>query len=272
MTPRDPTSPAPPPPVKREIEFLPLKTFVFDTPAEAMESAAREMANWIRTKKYQRGDACLGLTTGGHLEGFYEKLIQMSGIEDKGGLPISGVRTFTVAEQFGLGPQDPRSLRHWIESRLFARWGARAENQHFLRGDLAAGEVDGAAQEYETRLKALGPDLVLVGLGANGRLGINEPGSEATSRTRRVSLSPSSRAELAAEHGFPAFEEQALGLGLSTLRGVKRVRVYAFGSDKAAAVERAMRPEFDPQHPLSVMAGHKDFQLLLDPAAAAALE
>ncbi len=258
--------------MKREIEFLPLKTFVFDTPAEAMESAAREMANWIRTKKYQRGDACLGLTTGGHLEGFYDKLMQMSGIEEKGGLPISGVRTFTVAEQLGLAPDNPQSLRHWIQSRLFARWGALPENQHFLRGDAPAGELEGLAQEYEAKLKALVPDLVLVGLGANGRLGINEPGSEATSRTRRVRLSAESRAELAAEHGFPAFAEEAIGLGLSTLRGVKRVRVYAFGADKAAAIERAMRPDFDAGQPLSVMAGHKDFQLLLDPAAAAALE
>lgn len=258
--------------MKSEIEFLPLKTFVFDTPAEAMESTAREMANWIRTKKYQRGDALLGMTTGGHLEGFFQKLIQMSGIEDKGGLPISGVRTFTVAEQFGRAPTDPLSLRAWIQKHLFDGWGAKPENQFFLRGDVAPGEVEALCAEYEQKLKNAGPpDLLLVGLGANGRLGINEPGSEAGSRTRKVRLSEASRAELASEHGFPSFNEEALGLGLSTIKGVKRVRVYAFGADKAAAVERAMRPEFDPSSPLTALVGHKDFQLILDPAAAKGL-
>ena len=85
-------------------------------------------------------------------------------------------------------------------------------------------------------------------------------------------MSDGLRAEFDAAHEGLAFGPSVLGMGLASIRGSKRVRVYAFGKDKAEAIEAAMLPDHDPDHPLSVLAGHKDVELLLDAESASLLE
>ena len=257
--------------MKREIEFLPFKTFVFDDAHEAIESAAREMANLIRTLKYQRHDAVLGLSTGTALEPFYAKLVEMSGEEEKGGLPISGVRTFLHEELVGRSPGGAGSLAGWITDKLYGEWPIPEAHRHFLDG--AADDLEAECARYEEALKTVGPiDALLVPLGRSGRLGLNEPGTDKGARTRRVELTDAAREELAAQHPGLDVPGAALTLGPASIRGAKRVRVYAFGEELAGVVEAGMLPEPDPDHPLSTLAGHKNVEILLDPGAASALE
>jgi glucosamine-6-phosphate deaminase len=258
---------------KREIEFLPLKTFAFDGPAEAVESVARETANLIRNRKYQRADAALGLSTGRELLPFFDKLVEMSGDETKGGLPISSVRTFLTAELLGAAPGSAQSFSGWLDAHLFARWNSGAQHRYRLDGSTAETELAAHCAAYEERLKTVGPlDLIVVALGADGSLGLNPPGTSAQGRTAPVALGPALRQSLAAAHGVAEVPARALALGPASIRGAKRVRVYAFGADKAAVVERGLLPEADPAQPLSLLVGHKDVELILDAAAAAALE
>lgn len=257
--------------VKREIEFLPIKTYVFDTASEAIESAAREIANLIRTLKYQRHDAVLGMTTGEALRPFYSKLIEMSGEEEKGGLPISGVRTFMHEELVGPAARSEGSLMGWIESALYPEWPVPEANRNFLDG--AGADLDAVCGAYEEQLKNVGPvDFMLVPLGKSGRLGLNEPGTDPGERTRVVDLSDGTKQELGEAHPGLEIPDRALTLGPASIRGAKRLRVYAFGADVADVVEAGMLPEPDPEHPLSFVAGHKNVELLLDSAAASALE
>ena len=259
--------------MKREIEFLPLKTFVFDSASEALESAARETANWIRTRKYQRGDACIGLPTGDAFEPYYEKIRQMSGVEEKGGLPISGVQPVTLVELCGRGPGAADSLHGWLCRHLLDEWGTRPERRIHLDASGDSAEWPERCAAFEEALKAKGPmDLCLVELGAGGRVGCNEPGVDPSSRTRPVTLGDAARAELDAGHSGLGFTNDVLAAGIGTLRGAKRVRVMAFGEACAEAVERAMVPDPDPANPLSLFVGHRDFELLLDGGAASALE
>ncbi|MEO0649615.1 MAG: 6-phosphogluconolactonase [Planctomycetota bacterium] len=257
--------------MKREIEFLPFKTYVFDDAHEAIESVAREMANLIRTLKYQRHDAVLGLTTGTALEPFYAKLVEMSGEEEKGGLPISGVRTFLHEELLGRGVGAEGSLSGWVTDKLYSEWPVPEANRHYLDG--AAGDLEAECARYEEALKNVGPiDALLVPLGQSGRLALNEPGTDKGARTRVVDLSESAKEELSAQHPGLDLPAQALTLGPASIRGAKRVRVYAFGDALAEVVEAGMLPEADPDHPLSLLAGHKNVEVLLDPGAAASLE
>lgn len=259
--------------VKREIEFLPIKTYVFDDANEALESAAREIANLIRTLKYQRHDAVLGIPTGEHLATFYAKLVEMSGQEEKGGLPISCVRTFLHEELVGPAPGGEGSLAGWLERRLFAEWPIRPEHRFQLDGSGDGAALEAHCADYERQLAEVGPlDALLVPLGRSGRLGLNEPGTENGARTRVVSLSESAAEDLRIAHPGLTIPDRALTLGPASIRGAKRVRVYAFGSELADVVESGMLPEADPDHPLSLLAAHKNVELLLDGPAAAGLE
>lgn len=259
--------------MKREIEFLPLKTFVFDDARDAAESAAREMANWIRTRRYQRADALLGLSAAASLQPLYDKIIEMSGDEAKGGLAISGVRTLVHEELGGRAPGGEGSIGRWIDEHLMERWGAKDSNRFQLDGSLDGDALAAHLAAAEEWLVHNGPaDVMLMPLRADGSLGLNAPGTDPSARARRVDLTDAQRAELAAALPDLDIPDSALTLGPASIRGSKRVRVYAFGEDKAELVEQAQLPEPDPNHPLSLMVGHRDFELLLDPAAASALE
>lgn len=259
--------------MKREIEFLPIQTFVFDTPDEAMETVAREFANWIRTLRFRREDAILAFDSGRLMENFYDKVTGMSGIEEKGGLPLSGVRSFQVMEVAGRASDAEGSVRFEHQSKLFERWKVPGDQQHFPDGAALASDPAGTCGAYEESFLQKGPpNLSLIGLGANGRIGINEAGSEYDCRTRCAELGDDSLAELSAAHDGLSFANPVAGVGLATLRASQRIRIFAFGADKAAAVEDGMLPDFEAPYPLSAFAGHKDVQLLLDNAAADRLE
>ncbi|MEZ5978711.1 MAG: hypothetical protein R3F34_10875 [Planctomycetota bacterium] len=259
--------------MKRELEFLPLKTFVFDDAAEAMESVAREMANWIRTKKYQRGDACLAFSSGAPVLPALDKIRQMSGVEEKGGLPVSGVRCFGLAEIAGKGPGEPGSLSGWMTDAFYSKWGALAEHRRELDARLEGEALEAECADFEERLRRAGPvDVLLVGAGATGRLGLHEPGAKASSRTGAVTLSDATREELSRWHGDIEVPERAVSMGIGSMRSAHRIRVFAFGEHMAEVVDRAMVPDPDPNEPITLLLGHKDVELLLDPAAASMLE
>lgn len=259
--------------MKREIEFLPIQTFVFDTPDEAMETVARELANWIRTLRFRREDAVLAFDSGRVMQNFYDKVTSMSGVEEKGGLPLSGVRTFQVMELAGSSPDAAGSVRFEHATHLFERWKVPGDRQHFPEGGALASDADAACAAYEETFQQQGPpNLSLIGLGANGRVGINEAGSDFDCRTRCVDLGADSLSEINAAHEDLTFANPTCGVGLATLRASQRVRIFAFGEDKAQAVEDGMLPDFEAPYPMSAFAGHKDVQLLLDNASASRLE
>ncbi len=252
---------------------MPVKTYVFDTREEAVLAVAREMGNWIRTKRYQRGDAVLGLHSGAPMDRLAKELIRLSGVEEKGGLPVSGVRVFEMAEFVGRDPAAPGSMHHWLRTHLYDHWGARDENIHFPGADPGTSSAAEQCARYEELLAAADPiDVLPIPMGSTGRLGFHLPGVDPEARTALVELDEVTRRELAELH--PEFTEvptQALGIGLATIRQAKRVRILAFGADRAEAVRNALVADRDPNAPLSLLAGHKDCQLLLDPEAASAL-
>jgi len=259
--------------LKREIEFMPVKTLVFDDAREAMLSVVREMGNWIRTKRYQRGNAVLGFYSGAPMDFLAKELIRLSGIEEKGGLPVSDLKTFELGEFVGRSPAEPGSMHQWLRQHLFDQWGAREENIHFLDGSVGEADLAAHMQAFEAALAACDPiDILPVPMGSSGRLGFHKPGSDPAARTSIVELDEVTRRELATDHpGLGEIPARAMGLGLGTIRSAKRIRVLAFGADRAAAVHRALTSSQDKDAPLSCLFGHKDCQLLLDSAAAAEL-
>jgi glucosamine-6-phosphate deaminase len=256
--------------VKRPLEFLPLKAFVFDSAAEAMESIAREMANWIRTKRYHRGDATLCFSSGEPVRPALDKIRQMSTQEEsKGGLPVSGVRCYGLAEFEGKGPNEPGSMSGWMNDAFHSQWAALPEHRHLLDGRLSGAELDAHVAKFEADLAKEGPaDVLMVGLGATGRLGMHEPGADPKSRTGFVTIADRTREELSRWHGGAAVPARVLSMGIATIRSATRVRVFAFGEHMAEVVDRGLLPDPDRQQPLSLLLGHKDVELLLDPGAA----
>lgn len=235
--------------------------------AEVARVAARRIIDVVRA----RPDAVLGLATGSTPEGTYTELARHHREE---GLSFSGVRTFNLDEYRGLSGDHPQSYRHFMNDRLFRHLDLPLWQTHVLDG--TARDVDAECRAFEQRLQAVGGvDLWLLGIGGNGHIAFNEPGSVADSRTREVHLSAET---IAANSDGRFFDDAArvprtaLTAGIATIREARSVLLLATGSSKAEAVAAAVDGAPDETCPASLLQGHEDCTFLLDPEAAARLE
>lgn len=233
------------------------------------ESISRSVAEEINALCLARqGHLVLGLPTGHTPIRLYRELTRRV---RAGLLDLSRAVTFNLDEYVGLGPEHPASFRAFMEAHLLGL--VPIGQAHALRGDAPAEELAATCEAYEAAIaRAGGLDLVVLGLGRNGHIGFNEPGSPRDSRTRRVALSPSTRAANAGD--FPPGEpvpEAALTMGIGTILEARRVRVLAFGAHKARIVRRLLDSSPGPELPASWLHDHPDATLSVDHAAASEL-
>lgn len=243
---------------------LPLE--IHADPRAAARALAREIALLVRAKP----DCVLGLATGRTPVPLYDELARLVREE---GLSLVRVRCFNLDEYLDLAPGDPRSFRAWIEAQLVRRTDLRPENVNLPRGGLAPEAAEREAERYAQSIVAAGGiDLQIAGIGRNGHIGFNEPGSGRDSRARVVELAQSTRADAAAAFGgLEHVPRRAITLGLSEILAARAIRVLAFGAGKAAIVARLLREQPSAELPASLVRGHPAARLVLDREAAGAL-
>ncbi len=228
----------------------------------------------------EKGDAVLALPTGTTPLGVYRRLVLM---HHRGEIDFSRVTTFNLDEFVGFGPDNPLSRHAYMSDNFFSKVGfdpARACLPNGLAEDPQA-----ECHRYEQAIAAAGGlDLAVLGIGLNGRVGFNEPGTPAESRTRPVRLSREALARLQAEMSpEPAgngkgngtarvFPMSGLTVGLATLMEAKRILLLAAGEDKAEAVAAALDGPIDEELPASAFQRHPSATFVIDREAATDLE
>ncbi|MGW4243699.1 6-phosphogluconolactonase [Nocardia sp. NPDC004722] len=156
-----------------------MELVITDTAAEAGVLAGRIMADHVR-----RGARAIGLATGSSPLGAYRELIRQHREE---GLSFAAVQAFLLDEYIGLPPGHPQSYRQFIRDEFTSHVDFDDANVNSPDGNAA--DIPAAAADYEQRIAANGPVSVqILGIGANGHIGFNEPGSSLRSRTRVKTL------------------------------------------------------------------------------------
>jgi glucosamine-6-phosphate deaminase len=241
----------------------PLPVFVAGDRAAAEQAVAAEIAELARGASST--PLVLGLATGRTMRGLYRLLARMA---EEGELDPARLRTFNLDEYLGLEPDDPRTFRREMRAALFEPLGLRPEQTGFPPSTAPSAE---ACEAYERAIEeAGGIDLQLVGIGRDGHVAFNEPGSARDSRTRVVELHELTRRDAAATFGSEAaVPSRAVTMGVATILAARRVRAMAFGAAKAPIVGRLMRSETGPELPATFLREHPDVALWLDPEAAA---
>jgi glucosamine-6-phosphate deaminase len=230
--------------------------------AEACRRAGQSVAFAVRLLSGSGRGAVLGLATGRTMTGVHAELVRMHRDE---GLSFRDVTTFNVDELWPLAPDDPRSFHDVMRRQLFAHVDLDPARTHVPDGSLPLDRLPGACADYEHAIQAAGGlDLLLLGLGSNGHLAFNEPGSPADSRTRLVTLEEATR-----ERAGGDVPEHAISVGLGTILEARAIVLLAFGREKAEVVQRALTGEVTDALPASVLQRHADVHVLLDPDAAA---
>lgn len=226
------------------------------------------VGGWIIDLFSDRPDATIGLANGSSPAPVYAHLVEA---HRTGRLSMARARAVLLDEYLGLPAGHPRTYRAEI---------ARALLDHvdlapgaLLAPDPSAPDPDAECERFERTLDAIGGiDLQLLGIGADGHIGFNEPGSPLDSRTRVVELHPITRRDNARFFDQPdEVPTRAITQGIATILSAHRIVVIATGPAKASAVARAIEGSVDPALPASALQHHPAVTWVLDTAAAAQL-
>lgn len=227
--------------------------------ADASRHAAELLAHELITPH-----PVLGLATGSSVEAVYRELAALVA----GSEPLrSGVRraeAFALDEYLGLPGQDVNTYRATLRRQLAGPIGLPETRLHVPAPDASApGRYD------EAIAAAGGVGVQLLGIGANGHIGFNEPGAALDSRTRVVELTERTRQDNARFFAHPSLvPTRAVTQGIGTILGARRLVVLAFGAAKAEALAAALTGPIDAAVPASALRLHPDVVVLADRPAA----
>jgi glucosamine-6-phosphate deaminase len=230
------------------------------------EEMSKTAADYIINKARQNPNITLGLATGGSPVGTYKNLIQD---HIQNGTSYNNVTTFNLDEYIGLSGENPNSYRYFMNSILFDHLDIQKKNTHIPSG--VAKDVQEECLNYESMLKHHGGiDLQILGIGSNGHIGFNEPGTPFSSKTQIVDLAPSTREANA--RFFSNINEvptQAITMGISTIMQSREILLLVSGESKSEAVQQLLYGEIDEQFPASVLRLHPNVKIIVDEAALA---
>ena len=201
--------------------------------------------------------AVIGLATGSSPLPLYQSLARRR-------LDLSGVRWFALDEYVGLPAGHPESYAEVIDREVIRPLGL--DRASVLLPDADRADVDRAAADYEAAIASAGGiDLQILGIGHNGHLAFNEPGSALDSRTRVEELTMTTRRANA--RFFPSLDDvptRCITQGLGTILDARRLLLLVQGRDKADILHRALTGPVDPDCPASVLQLHPDVTVLTD--------
>lgn len=232
------------------------------------EAAADRVAGLIADRLRQAPATVLGLATGGTMEAVYARLIAAY---KAGTVSFAGARSFNLDEYVGVAPDHPCSYWRYMRDQLFDHIDMAPGAALLPRGDA----TDPAAEAigYEAAIAAAGGiGLQLLGLGANGHIGFNEPTSSLSSLTRIKTLTPSTRAANARFFARPEdVPRMAITMGIGTILQADEVLLLAYGQGKAAAAAQMIEGPLSASCPASALQMHRKAVVVLDEAAASRL-
>jgi glucosamine-6-phosphate deaminase len=227
--------------------------------------AAGMIADVIRHKP----SCVLGLATGTTPIGTYEELIRLHREED---LDFSLVRTFNLDEYVGLPPDHPQSYHYFMEQNLFRHINIPKENTHVPNGlaeDLAA-----ECETYEDKIKhAGGIDVQILGIGSNGHIAFNEPGSSLGSRTRIKTLDERTMLDNSRFFDSPDFVPMyALTMGVGTIMEARQLILLANSKTKTEAIAKTVEGPITAMVPATIVQLHPRATIITDKVAASKLK
>jgi len=238
---------------------------VVDNYETLSDRAAEVVIQQIREKP----DSTLGFATGGTPKGLYNRLIEA---HEESGLDFSKLTTFNLDEYVGLPPEHEQSYARYMWSTLFNHVNVTESQVHIPHG--MAEDVNSHCQWYERRIEeAGGIDLQILGIGANGHIAFNEPGSSLGSRTRIKTL-----ASKTVRDNARYFEDQdmvpeyAITMGVGTIMEADEVLLLASGERKAEAMKKTLEGHITAMTPASMVQMHRFAHIVIDEEAASELD
>lgn len=232
---------------------------VFESAVEVSRFVADEFISLVKEKP----DCGLGLATGRTMDAIYHYLVQKS---QKENVNYSKVKAFAVDEYMGLSRESEHSFEFYLNLHLFNQLNFEKENIFIPKTDYE--RVDETCLDYENHIAEFGIDLQVLGIGRNGHVGLNEPGSSLDSRTRVVALTSSTRTSNKSSFRNHEVPETAVTMGVGTILDSQKCLLIATGETKAEIIQKLVNGDVSSKLPASAIKTHKNSLLILDRRAA----
>ena len=254
--------------VPRDIihRFEKIPTSIFHSEHEGVVYVADKIVNSI--KEYEQSNCAepfvLGLTTGRTPLGLYRELVDRY---NKGEVSFKNVAVFSIDEFYPIDAADRQSRNYRTHSDFLDHVDIKPENVHLPDSSVPMDQISAYCAAYDKSIRKI--DLMILGVGEQGQIGFNEPGSYANSRTRLVQLSYNSRkVQSTAFGGVQHTPSMAITVGLNTVSRAKEIVLMAWGENKADVVQRMVEGEITDMVPASHLQSFSGVEVVIDETAA----
>jgi len=250
--------------------FERIHTEIFDDKKNAEFLIAKEIKKLIEKNNKKNKTTVLGLATGSSPLGVYKSLIDFHKNEK---LSFKNVVTFNLDEYYGLEKDHKQSYHHFMDENLFNHIDIKRTNINIPDGFIDKKNIDKYCKEYEKKIESLGGiDIQILGIGVNGHIGFNEPGSNLNSITRLVKLDYQTRNDARLDfNGIKNVPTSAITMGIKTILNSKRIILIAWGQGKSEAIRRAVELRKNIKIPASLLQSHNNTTFILDNLSSALL-
>ncbi|MCY3634183.1 MAG: glucosamine-6-phosphate deaminase [bacterium] len=233
-----------------------------DAPAAA-EKAADMVENVVRARSRPR----IGMATGSTMDGVYQSLVDRY---QAGGLSFAGTSIYLLDEYAGLDPEHPQAFRNVIRKGLSDH--VDLSEDAVFGPDGRAPDLEAEARCYDQLVTEARIDIQLLGIGSNGHIAFNEPGTPLDASSGVVALSEQTRRDNA--RFFSSIDEvprQAITQGIGTILQARKILLVAFGDHKSRPIRDAVEGPVSVETPASAIQLHADVSVVLDAQAASLL-
>ncbi|WP_099159867.1 glucosamine-6-phosphate deaminase [Virgibacillus ndiopensis] len=228
------------------------------------QEMSNEACSLIVENIKEKPKSVLGLATGSTPEGLYQQLIRKYQQKE---VSFQQALTFNLDEYVGITIDDPNSYYYFMNEKLFNHIDIQKSNTYIPNGMVD--NLDKECHDYEQLIRhAKYIDIQLLGLGLNGHIGFNEPGTSFSSRTHIVDLDESTRKANA--RFFDSLNEvptKAITMGIDTIMESKKIVLLVSGEKKADAVTRLVNGAVSEEFPASILQKHNNVIVIADEAA-----
>ena len=225
------------------------------------DQLSREGADIIANVIKQNPACTLGLATGSSPIGTYQYLVKDY---EEGKISFENVKSYNLDEYCGISRQHPQSYYYFMHDNLFNHVNIKEENTHVPYA-APGSDLDAEAKKYTDELNSVTIDLQLLGIGGNGHIGFNEPGTPFDQETFVVTLTDKTRQDN--KRFFNSIDEvptHAMTMGIKNIMKAKKILMLISGKNKAQTVVNLLKGEISPKFPASILHTHPDCTVIID--------
>ena len=252
--------------VLTRLEKIP--TNIFETSEEGVVQIANEIVAKIQDRQREGKFCTIAIGTGASLRPLFTELIRKHKDE---GVSFRNVVFFNLYEYYPLTEGAGSSFSH-LNKLFLSQIDIDRQNIFTMDGSIPQEAIIEHCRLYEQRIQTFGGlDMVIMGIGREGNIGMNEPGSHASSTTRLILIDATSRSEAAHNIGVDNLPPCSITMGINTIMGARKVYMLAWGEDKADIIRSAVEDKVSDTLPASYLQLHANTSVCVDLAAAAHL-